>query len=54
MDVESVLQRLDRLTQNETLTTAAQILDVLHRLAQNMGVAMDGDQMRLASNLQSI
>jgi len=49
-DVEAVLQRLDRLTQDEARTTAAQILSVVYGLAQNMSVIMDGEQTRLASN----
>ncbi len=49
-DVDAVLQRLDRLTQDEARTTAAQILSVVYGLAQNMSVIMDGEQTRLASN----
>jgi hypothetical protein len=47
-DVEAVLQRLDRLTQDEARMTAAQILSVVYGLAQNMSVIMDGEQTRLA------
>jgi hypothetical protein len=43
-DVESVLQRLDRLTQDEARTTAAQTLEVVYGLVQNMRVVMDGEQ----------
>jgi len=39
--VEAVLQRLDRLTQDEARTTAAQILEVVYGLVQNMSVVMD-------------
>jgi len=53
-DVEAVLRRLDRLTQVEARTTAAQILKVIYSLAQNMSVVMDGEQTRLACNLASI
>jgi len=42
--VESVLQRLDRLTQEEARTTAAQTLEVVYGLVQNMRVVMDGEQ----------
>lgn len=42
-DVEAVLQRLDRLTQDEARTTAAQTLEVVHGLVQNMSVVMDGE-----------
>ena len=48
-DVEAVLHRLDRLTQDEARTTAAQILKVVHGLVQNMNVVMDGEQTRLVS-----
>ena len=42
-EVESVLQRLDRLTLDEARTTAMQTLDVVHGLVQNMRVIMDGE-----------
>jgi hypothetical protein len=42
-DVEAVLQRLDRLTQDEARTTAAQTLEVVHGLVQNISVVMDGE-----------
>lgn len=42
-DVEAVLQRLDRLTEDEAQTTAAQSLEVVHNLVQNMTVIMDGE-----------
>ena len=41
-DVEAVLQRLDRLTQEEARTTAAQTLEVVYGLMKNMKVVMDG------------
>jgi hypothetical protein len=50
-DVEAVLQRLDRLTDDETRTTTAEILRVVHALVQNMNLVMggiDGEQMRSA------
>ena len=50
-DVEAVLQRLDRLTEDETRTTAAEILRVVHALVQNMNLVMggiDGEHMRSA------
>ena len=43
-DVESVLQRLDRLTQDEARMTVAQTLDVVYGLVGNMRVVMDGAQ----------
>ena len=49
-EVEAVLQRLDRLTQDEARTTAAQTLEVVHGLVQNMRVFMDGKHMYLVRN----
>ena len=42
-EVEAVLQRLDRLTQDEARTTAAQTLEVVYGLVKNMRVIMDGE-----------
>jgi hypothetical protein len=47
-DVEAVLQRLDRLTQEEGRTTAAQTLEVVYGLFQNMRAVIDGKQIYLA------
>ena len=44
-DVEAALQRLDRLTHDETRTTAAQTLEVVYGLVQNIRVVMDGELM---------
>ena len=44
-DVEAVLHRLDRLTQDEARITAAQTLKVVYDLFQIMLVAMDGEQI---------
>jgi hypothetical protein len=41
-EVESVLQRLDRLTEDEARMTVAQTLDVVHGLMNNVKVVMDG------------
>ena len=43
-EVEAVLQRLDRLTQDEARTTSAQTLEIVYGLIQNMRVVMDGEQ----------
>ena len=43
-EVEAVLKRLDRLTQDEARTATAQTLDVVYRLGQNMSVAMEREQ----------
>jgi hypothetical protein len=45
-DVEAVLQRIDRLSQDEARITAAQTLEVVHGLFQNMKKVMDGEQIR--------
>jgi replicative DNA helicase len=44
-DVEAVVQRLDRLTQEEARITATQTLEVVHGLVQNMKVVMDSEQI---------
>jgi hypothetical protein len=41
-EIESVLQRLDRLTQEEAKMTVAQTLEVVHGLVNNLKVVMDG------------
>ena len=41
-EVESVLQRLDRLTHDEARMTVAQTLQVVHGLMSNTRVVMDG------------
>jgi hypothetical protein len=41
-EIESVLQRLDRLTEDEARMTAAQTLEVVYGLVNNMKVVMDG------------
>jgi hypothetical protein len=40
-----VLQRLDRLTQDEARMTVAQTLGVVHGLMGNMKVVMEGAQL---------
>jgi hypothetical protein len=46
-EIEAVLQRLDRLTQDEARVTAAktaaQTLEVVYGLVHNMRVVMDGE-----------
>ena len=44
-DIEAVLQRLDRLTMDEARIAAAQTLEVVYGLIQNMRVVMDGEQI---------
>ena len=43
--IEAVVQRLDRLTQDEARQTVAQVLKVVHGLVENMKVVMDGEQI---------
>ena len=43
-DIGAVLDRLDRLTQDEARTTAAHMLAIVHGLVQNMKEFMDGKQ----------
>jgi hypothetical protein len=47
-EVEAVLQRLDRLTQDEARTAAALTLEVVYGLVQNMRVVIDGERIHLA------
>ena len=42
-EVQAVLQRLDRLTLDEARTTAAQTLQVVYGLVQNMRAVIDGE-----------
>ena len=42
-EIEAILQRLDRLTQDEARTTAAQTLQVVYGLVQNMRVVIEGN-----------
>ena len=40
--MEAVLQRLDRLTQEEAQTTAMQTLELVYGLAKNIKLVLDG------------
>jgi hypothetical protein len=46
--MEAMVQRLDRLTQDEARQTVAQILKVVHGLVENTKVVMDGEQFHQA------
>jgi hypothetical protein len=46
--MEAMVQRLDRLTQDEARQTVAQILKVVHGLVKNMKVVMDGEKIHQA------
>jgi hypothetical protein len=41
-DIEAVLQRVDRLTQEEVQTTGAQTLELVYGLVKNIKIVMDG------------
>jgi hypothetical protein len=43
-EIEAVLQRLDRLTQEEARITVAQTLGVVHGLVRNVRIIMEGAQ----------
>ena len=47
-NLEAMVQRLERLTQDEARQTGAQILKVVHGLVKNMKVVMDGEKIRQA------
>jgi len=53
-EVESVLQRLDRLTLDEARTTATQTFEVVHGLVQNMRIVMDGEAALQGLTLNSL
>jgi hypothetical protein len=42
-EIEKILKRLDRLTQEEARMTVAQTLAIVHGLLNNMKVVMDGE-----------
>jgi hypothetical protein len=43
-EIENILRRLDRLTQEEARMMEAHILEVVHGLMNNMKVVMDGER----------
>jgi uncharacterized protein YpuA (DUF1002 family) len=47
--MEAMVQRLDRLTQDEARQTVAEILKVVHGLVENMKVVMNGEQIHQVS-----
>jgi hypothetical protein len=47
-EIEAVIQRLDRLTNDEARMTVAQTLQVVHGLVSNVKVVMDGMQVSIA------
>ena len=52
--MEEMVQRLDRLTQDEARQTVAQVLKVVHGLVENMKVVMDGEQIYQACLLPGV
>ena len=44
-EIETALQRLDRLTQDEARMTVTQTLDVIYSLVGNMRVVMEGAEL---------
>ena len=46
-DIEAVLQRLDRLTMEESRMTSTQTMEVVYGLFNNMKAVMDGTGMLL-------
>jgi hypothetical protein len=44
-DMDAVLLRLSRLTQDEARATGAQSLEVIYGLVQNVSVVMDSEQI---------
>jgi len=50
-DVEAVLHRLDRLTLDEARTTAAQTLEVVYGLVENLRQVTSGEWIELDSSL---
>ena len=53
-EVEAMLQRLNRLTDDEARTTAAQTLEVVYGLVQNIRVVMDGEQTDYTCSLLTV
>ena len=53
-EVEAVLQRLDRLTQDEARMMAAQTLEVVYGHFRNMRVVTDGRRIDLVCELLAV
>ena len=49
-EIETILKRLDRFTQEEAHMTVAQTLAIVHGLLDNMKVVMDGGSSCLANS----
>jgi hypothetical protein len=46
--IEAMVQRLDRLTQDEAKLTVAQVLKIVHGLVENMKVVINGEKIHQA------
>ncbi len=53
-EIEGVLHRLDRLTQEEGRITMAQMLEVVHGLVNNVKIVMNGTRRSSAGYRRSI
>ena len=53
-EIETILKRLDRLTEEEARMTVAQTLVVVHGLLNNMKVVMDGESSCLVANSKDL
>ncbi|KAF8268996.1 hypothetical protein EI94DRAFT_1699814 [Lactarius quietus] len=53
-EIETILRRLDRLTQEEARMTVAQTLAVVHGLLNNMKVVMDGGEASTSAIRQTL
>ena len=52
--MEAMVQRLDRLTQDEARQTVAEILKIVHGLVGNIKVVMGGEQIHQACRTLSV
>ena len=52
--MEAMVQRLDRLTQDEARQTIAEVLKVVHGLVENMKVVMVGEQIHQTYRLLGV
>jgi hypothetical protein len=50
-EIENILRRLDRLTQDEARMMEAHVLEVVHGLMNNMKVVMDGERSPFVPSL---
>ena len=53
-EIETILKRLDRLTQEEARMTVAQTLAIVHGLLDNMKVVIDGERGCLLSKFKQL